>query len=115
MDKTKHQFSSMVLPFPQTRKAIRHYETGMGAAGFLSLQLMERDGEAVPANVRRYDQLEGGAIPSQSPELLLALCIWGTLPPQKKESVKATVRALAYARNASPSAVQLHNLLKRGA
>jgi hypothetical protein len=105
------QTSPVVLPFPQTRRAIRHYETGMDAAGFLSLQLLERDGGKIPANVQRFDEPEGKVIPSQSPELLFALLVWNALPRQKKEGVKATVRVLAYEQNASPAAVQLNNLL----
>ena len=58
--------SAVILRFPQTQRAIRHYETGMNAAGLLSLLLLDREGETTPANVERIDGSDNAALPAQS-------------------------------------------------
>jgi hypothetical protein len=107
---------SNVLPFPQTARAIGHYNSGMDAAGLLSLLLLDRDGEPPPENVRRFDNLDVQKEPiAQSPELMLALLAWGALPKKKRDSIRSTVRCEAYGSRAGPAAVGLHNLLSRSA
>jgi len=101
-----------ILPFPD-RGGGRHREVGMDAAGFLSLLLLDRDGEAIPTNVQRFDEPEGGTLPSRTPELLLAMLVWSELPAKRKENVRRAIRCMAYADKADPSAVQLNNLLSR--
>jgi hypothetical protein len=105
--------SHTILPFPQTKRALRHGRTNTQAAGFLSLLLMEREGEAVPANVQRFDEPDGPILPDRSPQLLLALLLWSQLPATKKERVKQTLRCMVYGDNPDPDALRLHNLLGR--
>jgi hypothetical protein len=104
---------SNVLPFPQTKRALWHRSRGMDAAGYLSLLQLEREGEAFPANVQRLDEPNGAALPERSPELLLALLIWDSLPAKQRERVKQSLRCLAYGKPADPCAVKLNNLLNR--
>jgi hypothetical protein len=85
----------------------------MGAAGLLSLLIMERDGGCLPENVARFDEPGGApAVPEPSAALLLALLLWGELSPTKKEKISSVLRCMAYgAKHPDPIAVQLHNLL----
>ena len=105
--------SSNILPFTGKPKRTRSRRS-MGAAGMLTLQLMARDGERAPLNVRRFDrldELDEFELPERSPELLLALFVWDQLPAAKRERVKSVIRCLAYGENACASAVRLDNLL----
>ena len=104
--------SPTILRFPD-RGGGRHRAVGMDAAGFLSLLLLERDGEAIPTNVRRLDEPTGGTLPSRTPELLLAMLVWSELPARGKENIRRAIRCMAYADKADPSAIQLNNLLSR--
>ena len=101
---------SNVLRFPQTGIVRQRRRESMGAAGLLALSLLDREGEAIPANVERFDGL-GETPASRSPELLLALLIWSTLPPTKREDVRGSIRALAFGSTADDAAVRLHKLL----
>jgi hypothetical protein len=85
----------------------------MEAAGLLTLLIRDRDGEPIPPNVHRLDEPKGAATyPDQSPALLLALLIWGELPPKKQERIRDLLRCMAYGpKHPDRSAVQLHNLL----
>lgn len=102
---------SMVLPFPQTKKALRLYHSGMDAAGFLSLIMMEQAGETPPTNVCRLDGLEQD-LPERSPELLLALMLWEQLPAPNRDSIRRAVRGMAYGDKPDPCAVRLNNALR---
>lgn len=104
--------SSNILPFTGKPKRTRSRRS-MGAAGMLTLQLMARDGERAPLNVRRFDRLDEFELPERSPELLLALFVWDQLPAAKRERVKSVIRCLAYGEKACASAVRLDNLLSR--
>ncbi len=97
-----------VLPFPQTKRALRHYRSGMDAAGFLSLLLLERDGEAIPANVQRFDEPDGASLPDRMPELLLAVLIWSGLPTKQRDRIQYIVRGMAYAEHPDPRAARLN-------
>jgi hypothetical protein len=100
---------------PLNAKAVRGTRTraGMSAAGFLSLLLMEREGEAIPDNVQRFDEPEGPLLPERSPELLLALLLYAQLSPKKRDSIRSAIRGLAYGEVLDPAALQLNNLLSR--
>jgi hypothetical protein len=87
----------------------------MDAAGFLSLLLLERDGEAIPANVQRFDEPDGAELPSRSPALMLAMLMFETLPAKKRDRIRQTVRGLAYSQDPFPDAVALNNALRFGA
>lgn len=108
--------AAAVLPFPERHgdRPVQR-EIGMDAAGFLRLLLLDREGEPIPANVRRFDEPNGAKSPNRSPELLLALCIWNALPAKQRESVKSVVRGMAYSEPFDPDAVMLNNLLNRRA
>lgn len=100
-----------VLPFPQTKRALRHYSTGMDAAGFLSLMLMERSGERIPANVVRFDEPEGAGQPERSPALLLAVLMFSAFSKRQQEQVRRWIRGMAYSNDPDPVAVQLGHML----
>lgn len=104
--------SATVLPFPQTRNALCHYRTNMAAAGFLSLLLLEREGEAVPGNVQRFDEPNGTGLPAPSPELMLGLLILEALPAKQREQVGRRLRCMAYANPPIADAVRLNNALQ---
>ena len=101
-----------VLPFPQTRKALKHHETGMSAAGFLSLLLLDRDGQTVPANVQRFDEPEGPMLPERTPAFMLMMLIFEGLPKPQRDRIRQIIRGLAYSEHPLPEAVQLHNALR---
>jgi hypothetical protein len=84
----------------------------MDAAGFLSLLLLERDGQPIPAKVARFDEPKGPTLPDRSPELLLAMLLWCELSPQKQARIKRAVRCMAYADPPDPCALQLRNMLR---
>ena len=104
-----------VLPFPphRAKRGRKRKREGMEAAGFLTLMLMDRDGEDIPANVQRMDEPQGETMPERTPELLLALMLWGELSARKRESICQQARCMAYATKPDPAAVQLHNLLRK--
>jgi hypothetical protein len=106
---------SDVLPFPQTAEALRHYETDMEAAGFLSLLLMDRREEAIPANVQRFDEPQGMTLPPRTPAFILLMLIFEGLPKRRRDRIKRLVRGMAYSERPLPEAVQLHNALRVGA
>lgn len=101
-----------VLPFPQTKKALRLYSSGMDAAGLLSLLLMDRDGEQIPGNVERFDEPNGPSMPPRTPSFILAMLMFETLPATQRKRVRTLVRGMAYAQDAHPEAIQLHNALR---
>ena len=100
--------SAAVLPFPKYGGRKRRAE-GMGAAGLLSLLLLEREGESIPANVERIDKPQEAL--TRSPELLLALAVFGSLPKRQRDRVQSTIRCLAYGANRNPDAVMLNDAL----
>lgn len=100
-----------ILPFPQTKRALRHCNSGMDAAGFLSLLLITRDGEAIPANVVRFDEPDGPKLPENTPALMLALALYAAMPKHTRESVESQIRCMAFAQSAGPSVRQLFHLL----
>lgn len=102
-----------VLPFPQTARALRRRRTGMSASGYLSLLLMEREGEAIPVNVVRFDEPDGVMLPTKSPELLMLLLIFSQLPSAKQDHIKKTIRCMAYDGRPDAIWVQLNNVLNR--
>lgn len=104
-----------VLPFPQTRVTRRRVRSSMEAAGFLSLLLLDREGEAIPTNVQRIDEPDGMELPDRSPTLMLAVLIFEALPAKKRERIRRIVRGMAYAQDPLPDAVRLHNVLRTGA
>jgi hypothetical protein len=87
----------------------------MDAAGFLSLLLLERDGEAIPANVQRFDEPDGAELPSRSPALMLAMLLFDALSAKQRDRIRQTVRGLAYSKDPMPDAVALNNALRIGA
>jgi hypothetical protein len=103
---------SDVLPFPQTAEALRHYRTDMQAAGYLSLLLMDRSEEAIPANVQRFDEPEGMTLPARTPAFILLMLIYDGLPKRQRDRIKRLVRGMAYSDRPLPEAVQLHNALR---
>ena len=105
--------SATILPFPPTRRRVRKRHYVDHGAGFLTLQLLERDGEAIPANVQRIDEPDGPQLPERSPDLLLALFVWGELSAKKRDKIKGHLRCLAYRDQPDPCAVRLLNLLNR--
>jgi hypothetical protein len=84
----------------------------MDAAGLLSLLLMDRDGEPIPANVERFDGY-GAEQPSKSPELLFALLIWSVLTANQQDRIRRQLRGMVYcSKEPNAYAVQLHNMLE---
>lgn len=104
---------SNVIPFPSSRVARKRARNSMEAAGLLSLLILDRDGKAAPANVRRLDELDE-TMPPRSPELLLLLFLWNELPTKKREHIKRTIRCATFEPSPDPCYVQLHNLLNGG-
>jgi hypothetical protein len=102
---------SDVLTFPQTQKALKRRRKGMGAAGLLTMMIMERDGEAVPENVARFDQPDGAELPNKSAELLLATLLWSVLTAEQQDQILSSLRMMAYGNPVDRDALQLHNLL----
>jgi hypothetical protein len=102
--------SATVLPFPQTKRAIRHYETGMDAAGLLSLLLMDREGEPAPENVKRFDRLDESRA-DEFDKAMLSLLVFSVLTPKQKERIRSAVRCQAYGTDANGSVIRLHNIL----
>lgn len=102
---------SDVLPFPQKNKGRVRKIRSMDAAGLLSLMIMERDGEAVPENVERFDEPGGADLPDRSPELLLATFIWQVLTVEQQDRILSPLRCMAYSKLPDPYALQIYNLL----
>jgi hypothetical protein len=84
----------------------------MNAAGFLSLLLLDTDGKTIPANVQRFDELGGAALPSPSPALMLATLMFEALTAKQQDRIRRIVRGLAYSPSPLPDAVALHNALR---
>jgi hypothetical protein len=103
--------SAAILAFPPRNHGRVRKTRSMEAAGLLSMLLLERDGELIPANVQRIDEPEGFALPARSPELLLALLIFATLPEQQQERVRRAIRCAAYNGKADYCAIKLNNAL----
>lgn len=106
---------SNVLPFLQTKRALRHYNTGMSAAGDLSLLLLDREGEAIPAIVTRVAEPNGPEMPPPNAALMLAVLMLEALPAKQRERVRRIVRGMAYSEQPPEAAIQLHNVLRSGA
>lgn len=108
--------SATILPFPQSPSAVRRHNRTEGlttTAGLLSLLLLDRDGEPIPANVQRFDEPEGAQLPERSPELLLCLLIFNGLPQKRRDQIRRGVRALAYSGRPDPVVVSLNNMLRQ--
>lgn len=102
---------SDVLAFPRRDKGRVRKRRSMDAAGLLSLMIMERDGEAVPENVERFDQPDGAELPKRTADLLFATLIWNVLSVEQQDRIRSTLRTMAYGSPADGYGLQLHNLL----
>lgn len=80
-----------VLPFPQTARALRHYHTGMGAAGICALRTFDM---AAPANVELFDDHRPGPSMERSPELALFLALYSTLNVGQCNDIRLALKRL---------------------
>jgi hypothetical protein len=112
MQKDNPESVSKVVRLPPPKKGRVRLSKSMDAAGDLSLLPMYRRAEPIPDCVTRLFNRNWPerAMPERSPELLLALTVYGQLSKRKKESVHRMALHLAF--EGDPSAGQLLNLLR---
>lgn len=81
--------SAIVLAFPPRNKGRIRKTQGLETMGRLVLSVLQRDGEAVPANVVCIDEPEGPdtSMVEKSEPVLLALCVYAELAKAQKKSI----------------------------
>jgi hypothetical protein len=81
-----------VLPFPQRNKGRIRKTRSIEAGGELILTCLAQAGEITPPNVERIIPLPAPTPLERSPELLLAITLWGTVPKEKQAAAISQLR-----------------------
>jgi len=102
-----------VLPFPQRNKGRIRRSHSLDAAGELILNHMAQHGEAQPVNVARLTPLPEPTPIVQTPELLLAVSIWASVPKAKKADILSQLRFVGFTTRC-PHALALVAMLDGG-
>ncbi len=89
------------LPAPIRRSKAR----SMDAAGELALMLLRQVGEPIPDKVRYFKPFPEPTNVERSPALLLALCLYTSLPKRQKDKILSSLRHLAARRDPDAAAV----------
>lgn len=100
-----------IAALPSPRRGRVRKSQGMNAAGLISLSLLDREGEAVPANIARIDRAGDLGPRPLSAELLLARLIFMTLPDDQQSRIRQLLRSMVFERDPDPAAIQLHDML----
>jgi hypothetical protein len=83
------------LPTITPRRGRIRRASSISAAGELSLRLLARNGEAEPANVVRLNPPPEPTPIERSPELVLILSLFCSLPSDHRDRIKGSLRSNA--------------------
>lgn len=102
-----------VLPFPQRNKGRIRKTQSIEASGEFILNHMAQLGEPKPVNIERIRPLPEPSPIERSPELLLAITIWASVPADRQADLRRQIRYIASAERC-PHALALTRLLAEG-